>query len=157
MSEESLPVGHMARDETAEVKAEPASRPVAPDALRVTPTTIAIVIGAIAYAAVAGSFRLLTAPAELATFAAGSLACWLALRKDCRRFPSPDHVDGKGALAWGAVLVAFGVWELYADFRGSTPAHPTLSILMGPVIAPPENRAIGYLVWLGAGMWVVRR
>jgi hypothetical protein len=157
MSEESLPVGHMARDDAADAQSQSASRPAAPEPLRFSPTTVAVLVGAVAYAAVAGGFRRLTAPAELATFAAGSLVCWLALRKECRRFPAPDHVDGKGALAWGAVLVVFGIWELYADFRGSTPAHPTLSILMGPVIAPPENRAIGYLAWLAGGVWLVRR
>ncbi|MFD0634428.1 hypothetical protein ACFQ9X_25660 [Catenulispora yoronensis] len=72
-------------------------------------------------------------------------------------FPAPDHIDGKGALPWAAVAVVFGIWELYAAVRGSTPAHPTLSILMGPLIDPPFARAAGYALWLAVGVWVVRR
>ena len=33
---------------------------------------------------------------------------WLALRKGCRRYPAPDHVDAKGALAWGVAPAAPG-------------------------------------------------
>jgi hypothetical protein len=137
-----------------------AARPAtatAPAPLRLTPPVAAAAAVCVGYALVAGGFRRLTLPAELATFVAGSVITWQALRKDCRRYPRPDHVDGKGSLAWGAILVVFAIWELYADVRGSTPAHPTLSILMRPILQDPTNRAIGYLAWLGAGIWVVRR
>lgn len=125
--------------------------------LRRTPNVAAVAATGVGYALIAGSFRRLTVPAELSTFLAGSFLTWLALRKDCQRQPAPDHIDGKGALPWAALLVVFGVWELYADFRGSTPDHPTLSILMGPLLEEPVNRAVGYLVWLAVGGWLIRR
>lgn len=170
MSEESLPVppltmddsrddarGGVARRPRPATAVRPVDRqlPTAPP--RLTPTVAAVAATSVGYALIAGSFRRLTVPAELSTFVAGSLLTWLALRKDCRRRPAPDHIDGKGALPWGVLLVVFGVWELYADFRGSTPDHPTLSILMGPLLEEPVNRAIGYVLWLAAGVWVVRR
>jgi len=113
--------------------------------------------GLVCWALVAGGFRRLTIPAELGTFVPGAAVTYLALRRGCRRFRAPEHLDGRGTAAWGAVLVVFGIWELYADLRGSTPDHPTLSILMGPVLADPLHRAVGYLLWLAAGVWLVRR
>jgi hypothetical protein len=115
------------------------------------------VAGVFAYAAVAGGFRRLTVPAELGTFLPGAFITYLAMRRGCRRFRAPEHLDGRGTAAWGAVLVVFGIWELYADFRGSTPDHPTLSILMGPILADPLHRGVGYVLWLATGVWLVRR
>lgn len=159
MSQESLPVPPVPRDEGQSAGPVPGSvvGRVAPSAFRFSPATIAVVGVAVLYAGVAGRLRHLTVPAELGTFLVGSLVCWRGLRGGCRRFPAPERVDRRGALVWGVVLVMFGVWELYADFRGSTPAHPTLSILMGPALASPERRSVGYLVWFALGVWVVRR
>ena len=60
-------------------------------------------------------------------------------------------------MAWVAIAVAFALWELYAGARGSTHSHPTLSIMMGPLIQAPPARAAGYVVWLLGGLWLVRR
>ena len=128
-----------------------------PEPLRLTPAVAALTAFGLGYALIAGGFRKLTIPAELGTFPAGALITWLALRKDCRRRPAPAHLSGRGLLPWAVVLAVFAVWELYADFRGSTPDHPTLSILMGPVLQDPVNRALGYVLWLATGAWVVRR
>jgi hypothetical protein len=118
---------------------------------------LAAAAGVFGYAVVVGGFRRLTVPAELGTFVPGALITYAAMRRGCRRFRAPEHLDGRGTAAWGAVLVVFGIWELYADLRGSTPDHPTLSILMGPVLADPLHRAVGYVLWLATGVWLVRR
>lgn len=157
MTQDSLPVGR-----PADAGAAPAAprRGGAPTPLRPTRPTHTMVTGAlvgVGYSLVGGSLRRLTVPAELATLLPGAAVVWYALRPDTPRFPPPERIGRRGALAWGAVLVAFGIWELYAALRGSTPAHPTLSILMGPLIDPPFVRAAGYAAWLAAGVWVVRR
>jgi hypothetical protein len=133
------------------------SRRPGPEPLRLTPAVAALTAIGLGYALVAGGFRKLTIPAELGTFTVGALVSWLALRKDCRRRAAPAHLSGRGLLPWAVVLAVFAVWELYADFRGSTPDHPTLSILMGPALQDPVNRALGYVLWLATGVWVVRR
>jgi hypothetical protein len=161
MSEDSLPVPQLTLNEGQGEGRDAAlgsgTRRHSPASVHVTPTTVVIAVAALGYAAMAGSFRRLTIPAELATLVPGALICRYAVRRNVRRYPAPDHVDGRGSLAWGAVLVLFAIWELYADLSGSTPAHPTLSILMGPMLQHPENRAMGYVLWLAAGAWVVRR
>ncbi|NUR26606.1 MAG: hypothetical protein HOV83_12300 [Catenulispora sp.] len=134
--------------------------PGAPEPLRLThptQTMITWILVGVGYSLIGGSLRRLTTPAELATLLPGAALVWYALRPTTRRFEAPARLDGRGVVPWVVVLVLFGVWELYAAARGSTPAHPTLSILMGPWIDPPFARAAGYALWLAGGVWVVRR
>ena len=113
---------------------------------------------AVVFAAVAGRFATLSAPAEFAVLGSGLLVFARAVRTPVeRRRPTPGHVDGRGSLAWLGLLAVFLTWELFAFARGSTPAHPTLSILLGPLLAEPPVRSAGYLVWLAAGAWIAKR
>lgn len=156
MTQDSLPVGRQADAGGPTV----VHAPGAPDPLRLarpTHSMITWMLVGVGYALVGGSLRRLTAPAEAATLLPGGALVWYALRPTTPRFPAPGRIDRRGVLAWGTVAVTFGVWELYAALRGSTPAHPTLSILMGPLIDPPFARAAGYALWLAGGVWVVRR
>lgn len=156
MTQDSLPVGRKADAGGPTV----VHAPGAPAPLRLTRPTHSMItwlLVGVGYALVGGSLRRLTAPAEAATLLPGAALVWYALRPTTPRFPAPGRIDRRGVLAWGAVAVVFGVWELYAALRGSTPAHPTLSILMGPLIDPPFARAAGYALWLAGGVWVVRR
>lgn len=152
MTQDSLPVGR-GTEAAGRVPAlqHPAAEPLRPG------TMISWALLSVGYALVAGSFARLTIPAELATLLPGTGLVWYALRPATPRFATPARIDRRGALPWAAVAVAFGVWELYAALRGSTSAHPTLSILMRPLIDPPPLRAAGYGLWLAAGLWVVRR
>jgi len=131
--------------------------PAPPRLTHPTPTMIAWGAVGLGGSLLAGGFRRLTAPAEVTTLLVGVVVVWFALRPTTRRFPAPDRIDAKGAAAWGAVVVFFGLWELYAALCGSTHAHPTLSLLLGPLITAPPARTAGYVVWLAAGVWVVRR
>ncbi|GAA2016663.1 hypothetical protein GCM10009839_10400 [Catenulispora yoronensis] len=156
MTQDSLPVGRKA-ESSGNPAAYPADAPTPLHPTRPTHAMITWLLVGTGYALIAGSLRRLTAPAELATLLPGAALVWYAMRPATPHFPAPDHIDGKGALPWAAVAVVFGIWELYAAVRGSTPAHPTLSILMGPLIDPPFARAAGYALWLAVGVWVVRR
>src|SRR5437660_450545 len=113
MSEESLPVQPLTLDDgqdggrgrrsarlaraadagSASPRSAADGRSPAPEPIRRTPAVAAIAATGVGYALIAGGFRRLTIPAELGTFVAGSFITWLALRKDCRRHPAPDHVD----------------------------------------------------------------
>jgi len=165
MTQESVPMGRPAE---AAGTAPGAPRPhtaAIPVPLRATrPTSAMISWGSmgLGYALVAGGFARLTVPAEIATLAPGAALVWYALRPTTAHFPAPAAPDSppvtrRSTAAWAALAVAFGIWELYAAARGSTHAHPTLSILLGPLIGPPPARAAGYALWLLAGVWVVRR
>lgn len=159
MTQESVHVGRRADTIGERAPARPHTTP-APAPLRPDhPTSSMISWGAVGlgYALIAGSFARLTIPAELATLLPGAALVWYALRPTTARFPAPAPFPRRSTVAWIAVGVAFAIWELYAAARGSTHAHPTLSILMGPLIDPPPARAAGYVVWLLSGVWVVRR
>jgi len=113
---------------------------------------------AVLFSAIAGRFAPQSAPAEFAVLGAGLAVCaWALRRPPDRRRPAPDRIDGHGTLPWLGLLLVFLVWELFAFFRGSTPAHPTLSILLGPLLADPLSRGAGYLLWLAGGVWIARR
>ncbi|MFL6110748.1 MAG: hypothetical protein ACJ786_05290 [Catenulispora sp.] len=151
MTQDSLPVGRGTETAGRAPTARPAPEPLPRN------TMITWALLGVGYALVAGSFARLTVPAELATLLPGAGLLWYAKRPATPRFAAPDRIDGRGVLPWAVVGVAFGIWELYAALRGSTPAHPTLSILMRPLIDPAPARAIGYGLWLAGGLWVVRR
>jgi hypothetical protein len=159
MSHESVPASRGASTAAGDrTTAHPA--PAAPTPLRAAhPTSAMISWGAagLGYALIAGNFARLTIPAELATLLPGAAMVWYALRPTTGHFPAPAPLTRRSTMPWTAIAVAFGIWELYAAARGSTHAHPTLSILLGPLIDPPPARAAGYAAWLLAGVWVVRR
>ena len=162
MTQESVPIGRPAETAGAAPGARHPLPAQAPLPLRAThPTSAMISWGSmgLGYALVAGGFARLTVPAEIATLAPGAALVWYALRPTTGHLPAPagPAITRRSTAAWAAVAVAFGIWELYAAARGSTHAHPTLSILLGPLIDPPPARAAGYAAWLLAGVWVVRR
>jgi hypothetical protein len=128
------------------------------DTRRCTGARVAIWSVATLFALVSGRFTAQSAPAEFAVFGAGLVVCVWALRLPAeQRRAAPARLDGRGILAWLGLLLVFLIWELYAFYRGSTPAHPTLSLLLGPLLAEPLPRAAGYLLWLASGVWLAKR
>lgn len=110
----------------------------------------------------AGRFAPLTAPAEFAVLAAGTAVIVWALRPvpgapGPRRRPAPQSAGGRGTLVWLALALVFTGWELYALFASPADAHPTVSALAGPLLAPHWHRAAAYLLWLAGGVWLARR
>ena len=73
------------------------------------------------------------------------------------RLPAPRRLHWVGLLAWSAVVLAFSALELVDDRLGSTPAHPTLSSAMDPVLDHPLLRATAVGLWILAGHELVRR
>lgn len=114
----------------------------------------AVAAAVLAYALVAALCRPLTGPAVGAVLIAGLPLCWIGVRRRPRR---AEPVGGRSAAVWlgvGALAAAFelGVWLGPDDA-----AHPTLSTLADPLLSTYPGRVLGYLLWLGAGLWLVNR
>jgi hypothetical protein len=151
------PVAVLAATSTAAATSVPPQPPTVRQ-LRISRGQMAAWTAAVIFAAVAGRFAALSAPAEFAVLGSGLLIFAWALRIPAdRRRAAPERIHGRGSLAWLGLLAVFLAWELFALFHGSTPAHPTLSILLGPLLAEPLLRSAGYLVWLAAGVWIAKR
>ncbi|MGK8524046.1 hypothetical protein ACRS6B_21970 [Nocardia asteroides] len=68
----------------------------------------------------------------------------------------------RGIGVWSALLVSVAAWEVYAFLRQPdrtrpSDEHPTLSTLLDPALEQGPLRFAGWLVWLGAGWWLVSR
>jgi hypothetical protein len=64
-------------------------------------------------------------------------------------------------VCWGVLLAAAVVWEMYAflhqpAWNVSSADHPTLSVLLDPVLQLRPVRFVAWLLWLGAGLRLVR-
>ena len=115
----------------------------------------AAVIGAIvAYALLAAMFRPLTGAALVAVLVAGAPLCWLGVR---RRPRHTESVGRRSAVVWlglGGLAAAFelGIWLGPDDA-----AHPTLSTLADPILSTYPGRVLGYVLWIGSGVWLATR
>lgn len=108
----------------------------------------------VGYAAAAALCRPLTTPAAVAVLLPGLV---LVVAR-ARRPPRPaDRPPRSAALAWAGVALAGAAWWLVALAWGNDRDHPTLSLLLDPVLDTYPGRLAGYLAWLGAGRWLVTR
>ncbi len=73
------------------------------------------------------------------------------------RVSAPRRLHPTGIAWWSAVVLAFSALEIVDDRLGSTPAHPTLSSAMDPVLEHPLARAVAVALWILAGRELVRR
>ncbi|GAA1040609.1 hypothetical protein GCM10009557_62350 [Virgisporangium ochraceum] len=111
-------------------------------------------LGILGYAGVAAFCRPLTLPALVAVMLVGVPVAWYGMR---RRPAVTAPVGTPSVAVWGglgAVVVAVEVALLAGP---NDLAWPTLSTLLDPVLATYPGRVVGYLLWLGAGVWLVRR
>jgi hypothetical protein len=63
----------------------------------------------------------------------------------------------RAALVWALWFVAAALWEAYAFVKGSTPAHPTISVLLDPPLDVHVVRAAAFMGWLTLGWRLLRR
>lgn len=68
----------------------------------------------------------------------------------------------RAVVVWSILLAAVLAWELYAWLSQPAllvpdAAHPSLSTLLSPALEGGPGRFIGWLIWLGAGWWLVRK
>ena len=108
----------------------------------------------LAYALLAALCRPLTGPALVAVLLAGVPLCWLGVR---RRPRGTQPVGRRSAVVWLGLAAVAGAVELILLFGPNDAAHPTLSTLADPVLGTYPGRVLGYLAWLGSGVWLVSR
>ncbi|MEV2220258.1 hypothetical protein AB0E01_10310 [Nocardia vinacea] len=85
----------------------------------------------------------------------------LAFRMRPEQIPRTARLR-RGVVVWSTLLVIASVWEVYAfvrqpDWTRPNDLHPTLSTLLDPALEQLPLRFAGWLVWLGAGWWLVSR
>lgn len=85
----------------------------------------------------------------------------LAFRTRLEQIPRTARLR-RGVVVWSTLLVVASVWEVYAfvrqpDWTRPNDLHPTLSTLLDPALEQLPLRFAGWLVWLGAGWWLVSR
>ena len=111
-------------------------------------------VALIGYAAVAALSRPLTLPAAVAVAVTGIALVIL----DAHRRPLPRVALGRRHVApWAVFMALFATWEATGAVWGNDGAHPTLSLLLDPVLATYPGRVAGWLTWLGVGRWLVTR
>lgn len=115
---------------------------------------VAVVTVMVAYALVAALCRPLTWGSLIAVLAAGLPLSALGIRNRPRR---PQPAGARSAAFWLSIGVLAGAYELGLWLGPDDAAYPTLSTLADPVLATYPGRVAGYLLWIGAGVWLVRR
>jgi hypothetical protein len=108
----------------------------------------------VGYAMLAGLCRPLTVEAAAAVALPAIALVVLA----AHRRPRPRVVlAGRPRASWAGLVVLFAAWEATAALWSNDAAHPTLSLLLDPVLATYPGRVVGWIAWLGLGRWLVTR
>ena len=108
----------------------------------------------VGYAMLAAFCRPLTVEAAAAVALPAIALVVLAAR---RRPPPRVLLAGRHVAPWVGLVVVFAAWEATAALWGNDAAHPTLSLLVDPVLATYPGRVAGWIAWLGVGRWLVTR
>ena len=115
---------------------------------------VVVVAAVVAYALVAALCRPLTTPALVAVLLVGVPLCAVGVRRRPRRAPPAGR---RSAAVWLSLGGLAGAFELAVRLGPDDAAHPTLSTLADPALSTYPGRVLGYLLWLGAGAWLVSR
>ncbi len=75
--------------------------------------------------------------------------------------PRRGPLDGRGWLAWPALLIVAALIELSSfllqpNAQTDSYDHPTLSTLISPLLGSPIVRGVALACWFAAGCWLVR-
>jgi hypothetical protein len=121
-----------------------------------------LALGGVVYAVLVAAFIRYSLPATLAVWAPAAAGVAVAWRHPVTGGSDPAPVPAAGAVAWAAVFVALALWELAAlllqpSLTTDSWAHPTISVLLDPILATHLGRAVVLSLWLGSGWWLLRR
>jgi hypothetical protein len=144
--------------------ADAASRPGQARVGRLVPArpTRAWVIAGLLYAVAAGGLARFSWPALVAVAGPGLVGVLSAWRTPPTPSVEAAPIHASGAAAWAAVFVVLALWELGAlllqpALTIDSPAHPTISVLLDPVLGSHLGRSVGFAVWLALGWLLVRQ
>lgn len=155
----------VARDKARRARALPDPSPTAmfdgPGRPSIAMVTVLVLL-AVAYALVAGSFDRYTWPVTAAVVLPGLLVLAASWPGPLWPRPVPVRPPVLGSALWAAVFVAAGLWELTAllmqpNLRDGSYSHPTISFLMNTVLASPTGRSVTLLVWVALGAFLLTR
>jgi len=115
---------------------------------------------AVLYAALAGTWTRYTWPFTVAILLPGIAVLLIGWRGAL--FPRARSTTRTSPAPWLVVLVLLALWELAAllsqpSLRTDSAQHPTISVLMNPVLASHLGRSVSLAVWLVVGWWILNR
>ena len=115
------------------------------------------------YVLLAALCRPLTVPALVAVLIAGVPLFWYGVRRRPRAAQpvvprrAAQPVGRRSAAVWLGIGALAAAYEVGLRLGPNDTAHPTLSTLADPALATYPGRVLAYLVWTGAGVWLVTR
>jgi hypothetical protein len=113
--------------------------------------------GVIGYAWMLGGTAPFSTRALLGVLLPGAVLGAIAFARPPERIPAPESVDMAGFSYWIICIALLFEWEASAVRDSLVPAHPSLTDLINPLIAPHPIKAAAIVVWLLAGWALVRR
>lgn len=124
--------------------------------------TTPMAVGAVGYAAIAGTFARFSWPLTTAVVAPGAAAVTFAWRGTPVVGSTTDGARPNSAVPWIVVLLALAAWEVQAlllqpTLTTSSWAHPTFSTLMDSVLSSYVGRAVSLMAWLALGGFLLER
>jgi hypothetical protein len=103
-----------------------------------------------------GLFPSFSLTANLYVLLLGSVLMVAGMSPRIGRRPAPEVLGG-GLGWWLLPVLVFAAVEISSFLWGSTPQHPTLSILLDPLLEGYLLRSLAYFGWLTAFWGLVRR
>jgi hypothetical protein len=127
--------------------------------LRLSPV---VVVGGFVYAVLVAGLARYSWPATVAVGVPAATGVAIAWRRPVGEPVGPRRIAPAGAAAWAVVLVALALWELSAlllqpSLTTGSWAHPTISVLMDPILATHLGRSIVLCLWLASGGFLLQR
>jgi hypothetical protein len=122
---------------------------------RVRTATIGIVLAG--YAWFAGSTAPFSTIALVCVLIPGVLLAAIAYWRPPERIPPPDRLDITGVSYWAICVAGLFEWEASAFKDNSLPWHPSLTILIEPLLDPHAVKSAAFLLWMLVGWALVRR
>jgi hypothetical protein len=113
--------------------------------------------GVIGYAWMLGGTAPFSTRALLGVLLPGAVLGVIAFARPPERIPAPESVDMAGFSYWIICIALLFEWEASAVRDSLVPAHPSLTDLINPLIAPHPIKAAAIVVWLLAGWALVKR
>lgn len=113
--------------------------------------------GLVAYSWIAASTVPLTRNALLVVLLPGAAAAVIGFGRPPQRIPAPDRLEVAGASYWAICITALFEWEAAAFRDNATWWHPSLTLLIDPMLSVRPVKAVGILIWLLSGWALVRR
>jgi hypothetical protein len=98
-----------------------------------------------------------TRNALLVVLLPGAVLAAIGFGRPPRRVPAPDRLDVAGVSYWAICITALFEWEAAAFRDNASWWHPSLTLLIDPMLEARPVKTAGILTWLLSGWALVRR